>query len=282
MVMGHAALSDLERHEHRFSEVLYREVPLLAGFAKHPDPLLVWSLGPPGTDSHWKLKWNGAGFDVSMADHSQGFSLNLETQPVKPLVLQGPGGLSQKSPDGSISSLYYSFTRLETRGQLEINGETVAVTGSSWFDKEFGEGALGKDQAGWDWLSLQLEDGQEVMLYRLRGKDDSQSFAHGTLVTAKGKVRYLGASAWQLTSSGTWTSPENHTRYPQVWHLVIPGEELDLRIVPIFPDQENRSRSVPGLAYWEGAARILGSGEKNLGRGYVELTGYGETRRPVP
>ena len=42
--------------------------------------------------------------------------------------------------------------------------------------------------------------------------------------------------------------------------------------------EDVRSRIVPGLFYWEGSVSLTGEGLR--GRGYVELTGYGEGSRP--
>ncbi|HET8734018.1 MAG TPA: lipocalin-like domain-containing protein, partial [Anaeromyxobacteraceae bacterium] len=46
-LMGHVAVVDLATGERVFSEVVYRAVPLLAGFGSPPDPRLAWSRGPP-------------------------------------------------------------------------------------------------------------------------------------------------------------------------------------------------------------------------------------------
>ncbi|MGH9319637.1 MAG: lipocalin-like domain-containing protein, partial [Vicinamibacteria bacterium] len=109
-VMGHAALTDLETGRHFFSEVLYREVPLLAHFNSFPEPRIGWSRAPAGTDGLWYLDWNGEGFDFAASDDSQGFSFQLTTRPEKPLVFQGPNGFSRKGKGEDAASHYYSFT----------------------------------------------------------------------------------------------------------------------------------------------------------------------------
>ena len=95
IIMGNAALTDLETGRHRFSELVVRAAPLLAGFGRHPDPRLAWSVGPPGTSDEWQLRWNGKSF---------GFSLS--TRPLKPVVFQGPGGLSRKGEGATEASHY--------------------------------------------------------------------------------------------------------------------------------------------------------------------------------
>ncbi len=279
LILGHAALGDLDRGVHRFSELLHREVPLLGEFGSSPGPRVAWSVGPAGTPELWSLDWNGAGFDFRAVDRAAGFSLALSTTPSRPLIFQGPGGLSLKSADGEAASLYYSFTRMAASGTVEIDGELLEVSGSAWADREFGSGQLARHQSGWDWFSLQLEDGRDVMLYILRGRDGTVDFGKGTVVDASGAVRRLEGGDWSVTARERWTSPETGATYPQNWELSIPGEELKLRVVSEFAAQENVSRRT-GLAYWEGAVKVEGVDGSPGGRGYVELTGYGERNRP--
>jgi predicted secreted hydrolase len=281
LLMGHAALADLERGEHRFSELLYRAVPLLAGFeAPGTGPRIAWSRAPQGTDGRWELGWNGEGFDFRMRDDAKRIAFELRTRPRKPLVLQGPGGLSSKSSRADAASLYYSFTRLETSGHVEIDGERHAVSGESWMDKELSSQQLAADQSGWDWFSLQLDDGRELMLYVLRGREGAVSHARATWVERDGSARYLGPEAWTLQARAHWTSAASGIRYPAGWSLQLPELGLQLRLEPALADQENRSRLGAGPTYWEGAIRVLGPDGAPLGRGYAELTGYGENNRP--
>jgi predicted secreted hydrolase len=277
-VMGHAALTDLVTKRHRFSEVLYREVPLLAGYGAFPEPRIGWSRAPAGTDDVWSLSWNGEGFDFAARDRSEGFGFRLSTRPKKPLVFQGPGGFSRKGEAEGAASQYYSFTRLETSGEVELGGERFEVTGESWMDKEFSSSQLASNQAGWDWFSLRLDDGRELMLYLMRAGDGSVDYANGTLVDGDGKASYLDRSAFEVEVLDHWTSPTTSARYPSKWR--VRAADLDLRITVPVADQENRSRLPRGVFYWEGAVRVETLDGKPMGRGFVELTGYGEGNRP--
>jgi predicted secreted hydrolase len=277
LVMGHAAITDLTTGEHRFSEVLQRVAPSLGGFGAPPEPRIAWCRAPAGTAGIWELFLRGDGFDFSMRDSRQRFAFALSTRPEKPVVFEGPGGLSRKDAAGS-ASLYYSQTRLATTGEVELDGVRLPVHGTSWMDKEFGSGLLGKDQVGWDWFSLQLDDRRELMLYVLRRADGSADWASGTLVDVDGAVTYLGAADFEVRSSGTWASAASAARYPARWRVTVPGQAIALDITPLAPAQENVSREAPGVAYWEGAVRIEGSA---TGRGFVELTGYGATLKPA-
>jgi len=280
LVMGHASISLLSEGEHRFSELLYRETPFLGGFAAHPERPLAWSRGPAGTDGRWELDWDGDGFAFRMSDEAKGFRFDLVTRPERPLVFQGPGGYSRKDDDSGSASLYYSFTRLNTSGTVTVDDRAWRVRGTTWMDKEFGSDQLGPGQVGWDWFSLRLDDGRDLMLYLLRGKDGGVDFGSGTVVSPGGGARHLAASEWSQVATGTWKSPATGAEYPARWRIVVPSEGLSIEVVPELADQENVSRLAGGLFYWEGAVRVLDGSGDEVGRGYVELTGYGEDNRP--
>ena len=280
LIMGHAAISDLDRNEHRFSEVIYRAVPLLGGFGSWPEPLIAWSRAPAGTSGKWRLSWNGNGFDFDIRDDAQDMSFSLSTRPGKPLIFQGPNGYSRKTQSGSGASQYYSFTRLQTSGELSLDGQTWQVSGESWMDKEFFTSVLAPQQIGWDWFSLQLDDQREVMLFLLRQDDGSSDFASGTVVYPDGSAAYLDGNAFSIASEAPWQSSHTDGVYPSRWRLSIPQEKLDLEVLVEMADQENRSRLIDTLYYWEGAVRLLQNGTQ-VGKGYVELTGYGSSSRPA-
>lgn len=280
LVMGHAALTDLRRGEHRFSELLYRAVPFLGGFGNFPDPRLVWSRAPAGTETGWSLHRSGEAFDLEMADRRRGIAFTLTALPLKPVVLQGPNGYSRKASQGEAASLYYSYTRMRTQGSLEWQGQRFTVRGESWMDREWSSSSLGSEQAGWDWFGLRLDDGRELMLYLMRRKDGSVDFRYGTLVGRDGKARYLPAGEWSVRASESWRSPVTGAHYPARFQLELSDESLRLDVVPELADQENRSELPGGVYYWEGAVRVLSPEGVRLGEGYVELTGYGEGSRP--
>lgn len=274
VLMGHAAITDLERERHYFSEVLYRESPLLAEFSSFPESRIAWSLGPPGTKERWELIWNGKGFDFSMADSFQDMTLSLSTTPLKSFVFQGSRGLSPKNDDGNSASRYYSFTRLLTRGEVTVAGRRYEVAGLSWMDKEFSTTFLSEEQVGWDWFSLQFDDHTEWMLFQLRTRAGEVDFQWATEVNNSGEVNYLTGKSWEAQVRDRWYSDATQAEYPTEWVLRLPGED-PFRVVALLKDQENRSSLLPGLNYWEGAVAIQDLSGNRLGRGFVELTGYG-------
>jgi predicted secreted hydrolase len=278
-IMGHASISDLDGKRHRFSEVFSQAAPKMGGFGKHPDSLIAWSRGATGKATKWRLSWNGEAFDFEMEDQRQNMGMTLQTRPSKPLVFQGPNGYSQKAEGSAGASQYYSFTRLRTTGRLRLGNERFAVTGESWMDKEFGSNLLSRHHVGWDWFSLQFADGEDVMLYLLRDAQGNVDFAHGTAVSASGSARYLALKDFTVQATATWKSPRTAAVYPAQWSVEVGGRKIS--VVPELADQENQSATVLSLFYWEGAVRLLDEDGKPVGKGYVELVGYGTRRLPA-
>jgi predicted secreted hydrolase len=205
-----------------------------------------------------------------------GLKLDVQLDDLKGPILEGDHGLSQKGPQAGNASYYYSQTHLQTGGTITLNGQVFTVSGLSWMDHEFSTSALGPDQVGWDWFSVQLADGSELMLYNIRQKDGSASaFSNGTVIRPDGTTRQLKAGDFQIQVIGSWKSPHSAGTYPAAWTVTIPSEDLTLQIKPLIPDQElNLS-----IIYWEGAVQIIGqkNGAMISGKGYVELTGYAQS-----
>jgi predicted secreted hydrolase len=201
-----------------------------------------------------------------------------------PPVAQGDRGLSAKSAAPGNASYYYSLPRLAAAGRLRTGGgETLAVTGLAWMDREWSTSSLAAGEVGWDWFALQLDDGWELMLYRLRrGSGAADPASRATLIAPDGSTTVFPLDALRLSETAHWTSPASRVRYPAGWHLTMPAGAanaaaghpggLDLTVSPLLPDQE-----LPlSLRYWEGAVAAHGThdGRPVTARGYVELTGY--------
>ena len=204
-------------------------------------------------------------------------ALDLVQTPLKKPAIHGTGGISRKGACPSCASHYYSYTRMDTAGTILYRGETLRVSGTSWMDHEFGSGQLEAGETGWDWYSIQLNDGRELMLYALRRSDGTiVPQSGGSLIERDGSVRHLSASAFTARASGTWTSPHTHATYPSGWRVKVPQAGLDVTLAPLVLDQELDDAS--GISYWEGAVDVRdAAGGAARGSGYVELTGYAGT-----
>ena len=195
-----------------------------------------------------------------------GLQLQLQASD-SPLVLQGDRGLSRKSAKPGNASYYYSLTRLPTRGELRIGEARYTVTGHSWMDREWSSSALDRNQVGWDWFALQLDDGRDLMYYQLRdAKGAADPFSRGSLVGPDDQVQALLPGQVTLTPLRHWLADDG-TRYPVSWRLQVAEPELDLNVGALFDDQSMEH----SVGYWEGAVEVSGS---HTGRGYLELSGY--------
>jgi predicted secreted hydrolase len=284
LVMGHAAVTDPAAGRHVFSEALWRAAGGLGGFGAPGDTLLAWCLAPPGTAGTWSLALVDGAFMVRAHDARRGLSFDLSCASPREPVLQGDGGFSPKDATGTAGSLYYSLPRLSVTGMLRRGDRDVPVAGSAWLDREVFTSTLAEGQSGWDWVSLQLDDGRDVMLYRLRRPDGTVDFALGSVSRPGATPSPLPAGSWTLEPLATWTSAATGAAYPVDWRLRVPGQAIDLELRATLDDQENVSART-GVHYWEGAVRaVVPAGSpaagRLLGRGFVELTGYGEGSRP--
>lgn len=263
---AHLAFTDVAAGSHTAFERFSRGALGLAGASGNPfsawiDDWRVTSLAPDGTAVH-----------LSARSGSQALELDLRS--AKPIVAHGDQGLSPKSEAPGNASYYLSYTRLDTTGSVALaNGQTQAVTGESWFDHEWSTTALGPGAVGWDWFSLQLSDGRDLMWFQIRRQDGSlEPVSGGTLVAADGATQRLPAGALQAEVLDHWRSPSTGGVYPSHWRLSVPSAQLSVDIVPWLADQENRL----SFAYWEGAVRIVGTsaGAEVTGNGFIEMTGY--------
>jgi predicted secreted hydrolase len=263
--MAHFALSDVKNRRFFHSQLMSREGPGLAAAAF--DNLEV-------SVRDWAARMEDGVIRISARDRD--YALSLRLIPEKPLVLHGTAGFSRKSPAKDQASYYYSFTRLRADGALTFKGRNHAVSGLAWMDHEFSSSMVLPDQSGWDWFCVQLDDGSELMISRMRKKTGAFERPFGTLVERDGTAVDLESQEVDIAVARTWTSPHSKAIYPSGWTLSIPGRNITLHVEPVFEDQELAGPRSLGVVYWEGAVTVSGSkdGRAVKGKGYVELTGY--------
>ncbi|MDZ7637685.1 MAG: lipocalin-like domain-containing protein [Bryobacterales bacterium] len=269
LYLAHLAFTDIGGNRFRHSERLNRGGPGLAGADEKTRKIWNgnWSVRLTGTHD-WKLE----------AVHAD-FTLRLDLSSEKQPVLHGENGVHQKSAGVGKASHYISLTRLRTTGEIVLEGKRMQVRGSSWMDHEFFTHSMAGDQTGWDWFAIQLDDGTELMLYRLRRRDGSiEPLSGGTFVDRSGQTTRLRLEDFSLRQTGTWTSPESGANYPVEWEIAVPRAGLKLSAKPRIQAQELRSERKIGPSYWEGAMRFEGTreGKPVQGAGYLELTGYAD------
>ncbi|MBI5878534.1 MAG: carotenoid 1,2-hydratase [Chloroflexi bacterium] len=267
---AHFALTDGSSQRHIATERYSRGAAGLAGASGAPYRLWLenWSVE--------SLNADGSAVRLRASDTPAGtgeLALDLKLESTKPLALHGENGLSRKSALAGNASYYFSYTRLASLGSLTINSQRFDVSGQSWMDHEFGTTGLGSDAVGWDWFSLQLNDGRELMVFQIRRRDGSiEPFSSGTLIMKDGTTHFFPSEQFRVQVLDHWQSPRTGGRYPSRWTLELPSERITLNIAPLVADQEMDIT----FKYWEGAVRISGqsNGATVDGYGYVEMTGY--------
>ncbi|HEV3078053.1 MAG TPA: lipocalin-like domain-containing protein [Thermoanaerobaculia bacterium] len=310
---AHFAVTDAAGHRFLAYERWERQALGLAG--ADAQPFRVW-VGPWSAASAGAGAGTGTGLAVAgtppmhLSAATDEAAIDLVLTTALPPVPQGDRGLSAKSAEPGNASYYYSLPRLAAAGTLRLGAEQLSVTGQAWMDREWSTSSLAAGEVGWDWFGLQLDDGWELMLYRLRRRppaapagaatplrapatgesraghrtefqpavaEQADPASLATLIAPDGRTTRLPLSSVQFAATGAWTSPASHARYPSGWRLRLPGAgsaALDLTVQPLLAAQE----LLLSFRYWEGAVTATGThgGRPVTARGYVELTGYGD------
>jgi predicted secreted hydrolase len=267
LYLAHLALSDLDGGRFSYIERSNRAGPGLAGASQEEGR--IWN-------GNWQIHWNGG--DQNLDAIADDFELHLNLHSLKPPVIHGENGISQKGSGIGRASHYLSLTRLETTGRVRVQARDFEISGLAWMDHEFFTSQLQSGQIGWDWISMQLNDATELMLFRIRRKDGSiDPHSSGTFVDANGRATFLSFGDFEMQPiSGTWTSASSHAAYPVHWKIQVRNPAIELEATTPLPSQElaGNSKVIPN--YWEGAITLAGhQGPQPIdGVGYLEMTGY--------
>lgn len=261
---AHFAVSDIANERFYAFERYARPGPGLAG--AEADPYRIWI-------EDWSIT-ESAGRAYRLQAAQEGIALDLTLTDEMGVVLHGEDGYSRKGEQASNASYYYSQPRLHADGSLQIGGVQYPVSGLVWKDHEFSTSALDENQIGWDWFSLQFEDGSALMLFQLRERDGGTSTSSsGTFILADGTPQSLQKEDFEIRILDEWRSPHTQGVYPASWEVQLNDPGCTLNVRPWMADQEIH---FPTVTYWEGAVQFEGTceGAAVRGNGYVELTGY--------
>ena len=263
LYLADLALTDIDGRRFQSWQRLNRAGPGIAGASL--ETARVWN-------GNWRAVWDTATNVQSLSAIADGIRLELRCAPRKPPVIHGENGVSQTGDGAGEAAYYVSFTRLAVVGTINQQ----AVSGIAWMDHEWFTTLLDREQRGWDWFSVQLDDSTELMLFELRRNDGGiDAHSSGTFVDAGGRTTPLRRGDFELRPLAYWTSAKTHARYPVKWHISIPSRHLEMDCAAALPDQELTAETV-GPAYWEGAVTYAGGAN---GIGYLEMTGYAEALR---
>ena len=231
--------------------------------------------------SGWLMTGGGEGYDLrfGFTGAEGNTSLELRALPQRQPILHGRTGLVHMGPEAG-STYYYSHTRLDVTGWIEDGEGRRQVSGPAWMDHQWGEIASGR--VGWDWASIQLDDGSDLMVAVVWHPEGRRRVsAHGTYVFADGEgFSYFEGDAVSITAQSSWTSPDTGVEYPVGWR--VEAGPLEMELTP-FLEQSEFSSDILGVSYWEGAVSVAGDvGDRPVsGWGFVELAGYDPRRLEV-
>ena len=203
-------------------------------------------------------------------------ALNLNTS--GPFIKQGDNGYSKKTQDERLRSYYYSQPFINAEGTLNIEGNSVKVTGKGWFDHEWTSHLANSEAMGWDWFSLHLDDGSKLMAFRMHAMNEnmknskskhSEIFTTASYIAENGTKETIDQANVSITPTAyeTINEGESARSVPTAWRIQIPEKDIDLSIRPFKESQWNNSL----FPYYEGRVHIKGS---HSGSGFMELTGY--------
>jgi predicted secreted hydrolase len=258
--VSHFAIADNPRQRFRYDQRLLGAAGVAGDAAALDLDLSGWTMR--GGDGQFALA-------ADMPD----YAMRLDAHTTKPAALHDGDGYIDYG--NGTASYYYSWTRMDVTGALDLGQGWQQVSGEAWMDHQWGDFAT-YQEGGWDWYSIQLEDRTDVMLYLIRDADGQALRVDGSIISPDGKLSALGEGDFVVSADGEWTSPETGTTYPSGWTISVPDEDLTMTIQPSLPDQELDTRATTGVIYWEGEAVVAAThlGRSVAGHGYVELTGY--------
>ncbi|MFB0545365.1 MAG: lipocalin-like domain-containing protein, partial [Anaerolineae bacterium] len=141
--MAHFALTNVAGKRYQAFERFSRGAAGLAGAQGRP--YRVWL-------EDWRVEETEPNVYHVSAEQDD-LAIDLQLTDRKGPVLQGDRGYSQKGPERGNASYYYSLTRLDSSGMVQVGDVLHQVSGLSWMDHEFGTSALAPDQVGWDWFA---------------------------------------------------------------------------------------------------------------------------------
>ena len=172
----------------------------------------------------WKGEDKPFEYDLHVAwrDSHDDISVTTTLKMVKPpLVVNGSGFI--KLPKGE--SGYYSQTRLETKGELSINGVTKKVSGIEWIDRQWLDMSFVDNlNYYYDWWALQLNDNEEAILFRIKDATTNTTVMSVLEINhADGKREPMKDFVLTDLASG--------------WQLSAPAAGWELKIIPACKDQ---------------------------------------------
>ena len=265
LLFAHAALALPEKGRLIHEERSARTGPGGVRFSEADTDLAIgdWSFKRDARSGKYEARIAGRELDIA-----------IMFTPGGPPLLQGDRGYSQKGPRPEQASHYYSEPQLAVAGRISVGSGAARrpwqASGRAWLDHEWSSTLLDERASGWDWIGINFDDGGSLMAFRIRTPDGGVLWSHGARRDAQGRlVKSGGEVRWKELRN--WVSPRSQARYPIGFEVAVGAEVLTLQA--LMDDQEIDARMSTGGFYWEGAVKAS-VGPRQVGRGYLELTGY--------
>lgn len=261
---AHFALSDISGERFYAFDRYSRPGPGLSG--AESEPFHVWI-------EDWQVTEQAPDVYHLQATHGE-IAIDLTLTDEMGIVLHGENGYSRKGQSPSNASYYFSQPRLRAEGTVQVDDGQYLVSGLAWHDHEFSSSVLDENQIGWDWFSLQFDDGTALMIFQLRERGGTTSASSsGTVIAGDGSSHTIQKNDFEISVLDAWQSPDTQAAYPSAWRIQLKEQDCLLEVHPWMEDQE---MNLSAVTYWEGAVRFDGTckGIPVSGNGYVELTGY--------
>ncbi|MDM7998758.1 MAG: lipocalin family protein [Dehalococcoidia bacterium] len=249
------------------ARLFYHEVPTISELLAATPDFAEGKLDLRWDDSDRWYRTSDDVYEYSLQARGDtiGFAFNL-VQEKKPLMVGGDGLIEWTEG----STYYYSLTRLQVEGQIEIEGQTIAVEGIGWMDHQWMDDIAEK---GWQWFSIQLDDDTDIICWNIVSLDGTIESSDLTMMLADGSIYHT--TNIELKAADSWRSPETGQAYGTAWTLREPKRDLNLQVAARFPQQEIiLFKGTPYTwHFWEGGTTVSGKigGETASGTGYAEL-----------
>jgi len=261
------SISDLE------AETFYQEVPPLAE---------LMGATPDYAEGSFDLRWDDSdrwhrtdpkSLSYHLEAKGTAIGLNLDLVSEKAPLMVGGDGLIEWTEG---STYYYSLTRLQVEGQIEVEGRAIDVEGIGWMDHQWMESMA---ERGRDWFSVQLDNDTEVIFWQIINPDRSVSSRDLTMIFPDESIYHT--IDLDLEKLDSWVSPQTGNEYGILWRLREEAHDLDLEIRARYAEQEIRvfeGSDHIDLDFWEGGTTVSGqlNGQAVAGVGYAELVPLGE------
>ena len=199
--------------------------------------------------------------------------IDLDMVPTKPALYNCALGEFPFLND-EVHAYQYSLPEMDTKGTLTIDGETYEVTGTTWLDRQWGDGNI--DFANrtfkWKWMNLQLDDGTKISCWDVVPHDKKEN-CWATVMLPTGAHIVVAMTPWEVGEGDIYVGATGQM-YPTSYKLAIPSldAEFDVKVRGL---KEQEIVSQTGEDKYEAACTFTGKfmGKPCTGKNYVELVG---------